>query len=60
MSPRTLRVVAWVFFALPFVGLFTGYYKEHPARGAFQAAVYFVIFVGLNLTAKLGERQAPK
>ncbi len=52
MSPRALRVVSFCLLVLPIVGIFTGYYRERPVLGIFQAVMYFFGFLGLRAMAQ--------
>jgi hypothetical protein len=52
LGPKTLQVLAFFFLLLPVAGLFTGYYSEKGPLAIIQAAMYFVIFLGLRALAK--------
>jgi len=55
MTPNTLRVVSFFFLALPVAGLFTGYYRKMGLVAVFQAAMYFLGFLGLHALARKRE-----
>lgn len=43
MSPLALRVAAVLFFCLPFIGLWTGYYQERGVLAFLQALMYLLV-----------------
>ena len=47
MSPLALRIAAVVFFCIPWIGLWTGYYQEHRFLKALQALIYLIVSVNL-------------
>jgi hypothetical protein len=55
MAPNTLRVISFFFLALPFTGLFTGYYRRMGLIAIFQAGTYFFSFLGLRVLARKRE-----
>lgn len=55
MAPNTLRGISWLFLALPFGGLFTGYYRERGFLAVYQAVMYVFAFLGLRSLARARE-----
>lgn len=51
MSPKTLRVLSFLFLIFPIMGLFTGYYREMGVIAIFQAVMYVFAFLGLRALA---------
>ena len=60
MSPLALRIAAVLFFCLPWIGLWTGYYyQEHPVLAVLQALFSFVTSVALWRMARSRSLRAP-
>lgn len=55
LAPGTLRIVGWLFLALPIGGLFTGYFVTYTVVAIIQTAAYISIFLGLRRLAAYRE-----
>jgi hypothetical protein len=52
MSPRSLRLIAWIFLLMPLGGLFTGYFRTHTLLALIQSTAYVSTFFGLQSLAR--------